>query len=190
MENLQQASDEALMHRYGEGSAAAFSELYGRHKGPLFRFMLRSCDSQAVAEELFQDVWTSVIRSRSRYEATAKFSTWLYRIASNRLVDHYRQQGRWNPYLEEGLDGEAEQCAATMPNEEPERQADLNAQIRRLLECLQQLPPAQRQVFLLKEEAGLALEAIAATLGINREAAKSRMRYAIGKLRICMGGEA
>jgi len=190
MENLQEANDEALMRRYREGSGDAFTVLYGRHKAPLYRFMLRSCESQAVAEELFQDVWTSVIRSRSRYEATAKFTTWLYRIANNRLVDHYRQQGRWQPYLQDEFDEEGVDCPVAAAGEQPEQQADLNAQIRRLMECLEQLSPVQRQVFLLKEEAGLALEAIAVSLGINRETAKSRMRYAIARLRNCMGGDA
>lgn len=189
MENLQEASDEDLMGRYRNGSADAFTVLYGRHKAPLYRFMLRACDSQAVAEELFQDVWTSVIRARTRYEATAKFSTWLYRIANNRLVDHYRRQGRWQPYLQDEFDEEGEGCPVAAANAQPEQQADLNALIRRLLDCLQELPPVQRQIFLLKEEAGLALEAIAVSLGINRETAKSRMRYAIAKLRNCMGGE-
>ena len=179
-------NDEELMLRYKTGSGDAFTLLYGRHKAALYRYMLRSCESKAVAEELYQDVWVNVINARARYKATAKFTTWLYCIANNRLVDHYRKQGRWNEHL---VGDEAECCAVAARFEQPEQQADINQQIQRLMHCLKQLPPPQLQVFLLKEEAGLALDAIAVCIGAGREAVKSRMRYALGKLRLCMGGE-
>ncbi|MDX8404102.1 MAG: sigma-70 family RNA polymerase sigma factor [Mariprofundaceae bacterium] len=187
MKYVNEPGDEELMLRYKDGSAEAFVELYARHKGPLYRYMLRSCESKALAEELYQDAWTGVIKGRSRYNATAKFSTWLYSIASHRLIDHYRKQGRWNEYL---VDDDGEACAVAASFEQPEAQADINQQMQRLLYCLEQLPPPQRQVFLLKEEAGMTINAIASSIGIGLEAAKSRMRYALGKLRLCMGGEA
>lgn len=186
MKPLNESDDEELMLSYKDGSADAFATLYSRHKGAVYRFMHRSCESKAVAEELYQDVWVNVINARERYKTTAKFTTWLYCIANNRLVDHYRKQGKWDEYL---VDDTGEHCAVAAPFEQPERQADINQQIQRLLHCLELLPPPQRQVFLLKEEAGLALDAIAITIGVEREAVKSRMRYALGKLRICMGGE-
>lgn len=185
-----ETSDEALMLRYRDGNAAAFEALYARHKGPLYRFMLRGSESKAVAEELFQDVWIRVIDARHRYETRAKFTTWLYRIAHNRLVDHYRRQGKWQPYADDGENETAIDCAVGDAQLEPENRTELNRLIQRLLDCLAQLPPPQRQVFLLKEEAGLALEAIAESIGSNKEAVKSRMRYAIRKLRHCMGGAA
>jgi RNA polymerase sigma-70 factor (ECF subfamily) len=183
---VNEPGDEELMLRYKDGNADAFVILYNRHKAPLYRYMLRSCESKAVAEELYQDVWAGVIKARSRYTATAKFTTWLYNIASNRLIDYYRKQGKWDEHLVED-DGEA--CAVAAPFEQPEAQADINQQMQRLFYCLEQLPPPQRQVFLLKEEAGLTLQVIAVSIGINLEAAKSRMRYALGKLRLCMGDE-
>lgn len=186
MGHLNDPGDKELMLRYKDGNADAFVELYARHKAPLYRYMLRSCESKAVAEELYQDVWASVIAARSRYKATAKFSTWLYSIASHRLVDHYRKQGKWDEYL---VDDDGASCAVAVSFEQPERQADMNQQMRRLFHCLQLLPPPQRQVFLLKEEAGLTLSAVAASVGIGLESVKSRMRYALKKLRLCMGGE-
>jgi len=182
---LNAPGDTDLMLRYRAGNADAFVELYARHKAALYRFMLRSCESKAVAEELYQDVWASVIDARCRYKASAKFTTWLYCIANHRLVDHYRKQGKWDEYLVD--DGEA--CAVADAFKQPERQADINQQMQRLFHCLQLLPPPQRQVFLLKEEAGLTLNAVAASVGIGLEAVKSRMRYALKKLRGCMGGE-
>lgn len=174
------------MLRYKDGDASAFETLYHRHKGALFRYTLRSCDSRAIAEELFQDIWSKVIVARSRYTDSAKFTTWLYHIAHNRLVDHYRASGKWDDYL---TDDDAEACATAPAHNQPERQSELNRQIQRLLECIERLPAPQKQVFLLKEEAGLALEAIAEMVEASREAIKSRMRYAIGKLKNCMGDE-
>jgi RNA polymerase sigma-70 factor (ECF subfamily) len=87
-------SDEALMLAYREGDAAAFEALYRRWRGRLYRTLLRQCGAAAQAEELFQDVWLKVVNARRGYEVAAKFSTWLFRIAHNRLIDHYRSQGR------------------------------------------------------------------------------------------------
>jgi len=188
-------ADEDLMLSYKDGDCTAFEQLYLRHKGGLYRYMLRSCDSKAIAEELFQDVWIRVIKSRTHYKASALFTTWLYRIGSNCLTDHYRKSGKWDQYMESADDDFHENdshqnridCAVAAAYEQPENQADTNQQMKRLLFCLEQLPALQRQVFLLKEEAGLKLEEIAKAIESNREAVKSRMRYAIDKLRHCMG---
>ena len=85
------APDEELMNRYRDGDAHAFEVLYTRHKGPLYRYLLRQCGAAALAEELFQDVWMKLIRARERYETRAKFTTYLYHLAHNRLIDHYRR---------------------------------------------------------------------------------------------------
>ncbi|NOR73027.1 MAG: RNA polymerase sigma factor [Mariprofundaceae bacterium] len=183
------STDEDLMLGYKDGSSTAFEQLYLRHKGSLYRFMLRSCDSKDIAEELFQDVWVSVIKSRSSYKTSALFTTWLYRIASNRLTDHYRKSGKWDQYIDRAGEEASDEnnCAVTAAYEQPEHQAAINQQIQRLLFCLEQLPALQRQVFLLREEAGLKLEEIANAIEANKEAVKSRMRYAINRLRHCMG---
>lgn len=187
MVSINETTDEELMLSYKNGDSRAFEKLYLRHKGSLYRYMLRSCDSKDIAEELFQDVWASVIKARARYKASALFTTWLYRVASNRLTDHYRKNGKWDQYME-SADEKSENCAIAVPYEQPEHQSDINQQIERLIYCLEQLPALQRQVFLLKEEAGLKLEEIAKAIEGNREMVKSRMRYAISKLRLCMEG--
>ena len=96
-------SDEALMLHYRDGDVRAFEALYERHKGPLFRYFLRQSVQHAVAEELFQEVWTNLIKSRHRYQVRAKFTTLLYRIAQNRLID-YRRSPSANP-LHDGNPG-------------------------------------------------------------------------------------
>ena len=81
------------MLAYGQGDAGAFETLYRRHRGPLYRFVLRAIKQRSAAEELFQEVWIRVIESRSRYAPQARFTTWLYTIAHNLLVDHWRKKG-------------------------------------------------------------------------------------------------
>ena len=181
------ASDEQLMNRYRDGDARAFEVLYTRHKGPLYRYLLRQCGVPAVAEELFQDVWTKLIRARERYEVRAKFTTYLYHLAHNRLIDHYRRAKTGVPisYGDDPDDLLIERVADTEARQ-PENELDRRRQTQRLLAMLAELPEAQREAFLLREESGMSLEEIAEATGVTRETAKSRLRYALAKLRYGM----
>ena len=175
-------SDEDLMLRFSGGDASAFDALYARHRGGVFRYLLRHCRNPAAAEELFQDIWTNLVQARSRYRVEAKFTTYLYTLAHNRLMDHFRRgKGLELVSLDQGEDDPLELAASATV--QPERAAQSREQARRLIELIAALPAAQRQVFLLHEEGGLGLEEIAAVTGANREAVKSRLRYALAKLR-------
>src|SRR2546425_3370585 len=88
-----EAPDEQLMLAYRDGNAGAFETLYLRHRERVFRFVLRSVKSRATAEELFQEIWMRVIEARERYTPQARFTTWLYTVAHNRMVDHWRRGG-------------------------------------------------------------------------------------------------
>ena len=173
------------MLQYRDGDATAFDLLYARHKGALFRYCLRHCRGRSTAEETFQDVWMRVIGARQRYERRAKFTTWLYRIAHNRIIDGYRSDnpGRFQPLDD---DGEIGALPAADRNDEPDRRLALGQQAARLRTLLARLPAEQRDVFLLHEEAGLGLETIAEVSGVGRETAKSRLRYALSKLRAAL----
>lgn len=181
-------TDEDLMMAYRDGDSHAFENLYQRHKGPVYRYLLRQCRVAAIAEELFQDVWMSLIKARERYEPRAKFTTYLYRVAHNHLIDHYRRQSSGVPlsYTEEpdDLSSDASQWGTLR---EPASDLDTRRQVKQLLALIENLPDAQREVFLLREESGLSLEEIAAATGVNLETAKSRLRYAMAKLRTGMG---
>ncbi len=180
-------TDETFMLRYRDGDADAFARLYARHKGPLYRYLLRQCGQPAVAEELFQDIWLKLVAARSGYTVQAKFTTWLYRIAHNRLVDHYRASARGLPLSYADDCPEWTEIAA--PEEvQPEIREDRRRQSERLLKLLAELPEAQREAMLLKEEAGLSLEEIAQATGTGRETVKSRLRYALARLRQGLGG--
>ena len=163
------------MLAYGNGDAGAFEALYRRHRARLFRFVLRSVKERGMAEELFQDVWMRVIEARSRYAPTARFTTWLYSIAHNRLVDHWRRKGLSLVSLDDDVP------VASADN--PERQAEARQSLQRFARALEALPPAQREAFLLHEEAGMSVPEIAQATGAGEEAAKSRLRYAMAKLK-------
>ncbi len=175
-------SDEDLMLRFSGGDAAAFDALYARHRGGVFRYLLRQCRSQAAAEELFQDIWMNLVQARTRYRVEAKFSTYLYTLAHNRLMDHFRRGKGVELVSLDQDEGDALEIPSS-PAAQPERAAQSRQQARLLLELVAALPAAQREVFLMYEEGGLSLEQIAAATGANREAVKSRLRYALAKLR-------
>lgn len=177
------STDEQLMLGYRNDDIGAFDELYRRHKGGLYRYLLRQCRDAAAAAEIFQDIWLNLIRTRSNYQATAKFTTYLYRVAHNRLIDHYRKNGHLVnlSFEEQEMDEPAATCC-----EQPEVRYERKELAARVLVLLDALPPAQREAFLLQHESGMTVEEIAAATGVTRETAKSRLRYALAKLRLGM----
>ena len=175
-------SDEDLMLSYKTGNAASFETLYQRHKGGLYRYFLRNCKNEDIAEELYQDVWMNLIKARERYEVKAKFSTWLYQMAHNRLIDYYRRQQT----TAAGNPGDSEMDAdetIARRQDQPEQKAEILATTEILFKLIEKLPGDQKQAFLLHEEAGLSILEIAEISGVNPETAKSRLRYAVNKLR-------
>lgn len=175
--------DSALMLRYRDGDAEAFETLYRRHNDSLYRYLLRLCRHRDTAEDLFQEVWGKIIKTRERYRPTAKFTTFLYRVAHNCFVDHLRRNKRHAQTVD--IDPDT-QCA-TGPDADAETERSLMR--RRLQAALRNLPEEQRDVFLLFEEADLSLDEIARVTGVNRETAKSRLRYAVKKLKSAIGAE-
>jgi len=169
--------DSALMLRYQDGDTEAFETLYRRHNDALYRYLLRHCRHRATAEDIFQDVWGKIIKARASYRPTAKFTTFMYRVAHNCFIDHVRRNKRHSNNTE--LDPEL--YADT--SEQPDTLAERSLAKERLAVALQELPEEQRDAFLLHEEAGLSIDQIASVTGSNRETAKSRLRYAVNKLR-------
>ena len=173
------------MLAYRDGDGTAFEVLYGRRRGAMYRYFLRQCGHSGQADDLFQEVFMRVIGAAASYEPTARFSTWLFRIAHNRLVDHWRKMGR-EPVdaLPSGEDGD--DCEFDLPGPEgyaPDRQVERRELGEALMAALNELPDVQRNAFLLAEEGGLTLGEIASISGVGRETIKSRLRYATGKLR-------
>ncbi len=183
LSGMTEVADNELMVRYRNGDLAAFETLYHRHKGRLYRFLLAQLGQPELCEDCFQEVWGRIIRARSRYEARAKFSTYLFTVAHNIVIDHYRWRQRQPPQepgdweqMQGDQRGPATQYAA----------AEAGAALKG---ALQALPADQREVFLLHEEAGLTLNQIATVMDTSRETIKSRLRYGIRKLRAALDEE-
>jgi len=173
-------TDEELMLAYAQGDVRAFDALYGRQRGMLYRFILRSVSDRATADELYQETWSRLIASRTRYRVEARFSTWLLQIAHNLIVDSFRR-ARPQAGAEETETVMRELGAPEA--DRPEQVLGEFEQRRRLQVALEGLPSEQREAFLLRVESGLGLEEIAAVTGAGHETVKSRLRYAFAKIR-------
>ncbi|MES2959896.1 MAG: sigma-70 family RNA polymerase sigma factor [Pseudomonadota bacterium] len=201
MADNREPDDDALMRAFAQGDARAFERLYARHHAALYRFVRRVLGREAAAQadEVFQDTWLRVVNARERWSPQgASFRTWLFTLAHHRAIDILRKSGReltldgasdeGEPWQPEG--GEAPWHAwpaAGGAGDSAHEQVFWRAAGRRLLDCLDALPAVQRSAFLLHHEDGLALDELARTLEVGFETAKSRLRYAMSKLRTCMG---
>ena len=196
-------TDDALMAAYAAGDAAAFEQLYARHQAALYRFVRRLLGPslRPQVDEAFQDTWLRVVHARARWQPQgATFRTWLFTLAHHGVVDLLRRSGREvsvdafegdgdEPWQPEASSGSAWQHWPAPAGSAP--QGDELAFWRRagekLLDCLDQLPLPQRSAFLLHHDDGLALDEVARALEVGFETAKTRLRYAMSKLRTCMG---
>lgn len=171
---MKEDTDETLMLNYARGNASAFEPLYARYRQPLYRYFLRHVSDATTANDLYQGCWEKVITARERYTDQSPFRAWLFKIAHNHLVDHYRSNRESQPLPPDLED----------PNpESPSLSIDEDARSRRFRDALAALPQEQRDTFLLRMEGGLSLEQLAIATGVNPETAKSRLRYATRKLK-------
>lgn len=171
---MREKTDEQLMQQYAKGNAQAFDQLYARHRGALYRYFRRQVNDEATANDLYQGVWEKIISARKKYRSSAPFTAWMFRIAHNHLIDHYR---RSKPV------GQTEMDSLPDLQAEPTEQAIDGQQRVKLQNGIAALPPEQRNTLLLKLETGLKMEEIASVTGASRETVKSRLRYAVDKLK-------
>jgi RNA polymerase sigma-70 factor (ECF subfamily) len=166
------------MLRFQGGDVRAFEELVRRHRTPVFSFLFRLTGDRGRAEDLCQETFLRVVRAAAAWERRAAFRTWLFSVARNQAVDEARRQvfRRAQPL-------EDPPSAAASDDLPPDRQAE-GALLRPKLEAaLAALPDEQREVFLLREHAGLRFHEIAEVTGVAENTVKSRMRYALEGLR-------
>ena len=171
-------SDDDLMLAYGQGDSLAFEVLYERYRQPLYRYVYHALGNPALADDVYQDVWTRIIDARAGFRRHSGFRRWAFRIAHNRLVDHWRQIERQPVDAHDSLERHPDSA-----NSQPDQRSEQAQQAAGLRAALMALPPEQREAFLLQQEAGLSLAEIAAHGGVGRETVKSRLRYAVRKLR-------
>ena len=181
-------SDEELMQLYQKGDEYAFEILYWRHQHGIFNYICHFIGGSGThAEDLLQDVFLKVVKASKRYEPTAKFTTWLYQIARNGCIDHFRKmKHRKTTSLSQPIDREEDlSIESTIANSDssPEKAAHINEITGLLKEALTTLPEEQREVFLMREDLNLSFAEIAESIGCPINTAKSRMRYALEHLR-------
>ena len=182
MAEQQVQSDEELMQRYQEGSAAAFDELYEKYRRPLYGFLVNhSGRSRQEVDEVFQETWLKLVRNRKRFDSSQLFGPWLFTIARNCLVDRWRHLGRISSL--HVSDDIAMQGASSSGLARPDRQAESASLGSAWQAALLALPAEQREVILLKFETDMTLDEMGEVIGAGRETVKSRLRYAMAKLR-------
>lgn len=165
------------MFELKKGNKAAFNELFNRYEGALYRYLLRRSGNRDNTEELFQDVWEKLYKTRHEFRPQGKFRSYFFRIAHNHVIDYYRRQNNRETH------GVPVEDIAQDHENEPSHLAETGESHQALLQEISRLPQEQREVLLLKEESGLSLQEIANVIGIDYETAKSRLRYAVHKLK-------
>lgn len=180
-------SDEELMLRYRDGDLRAFEELYSRHRLGLYRFIAWRSPRQDWVDEIVQDSWANLHHARNRYQPDASFRTYLYQIARNRLLDLLRQQlPLLAAELGTGTDGrdvfdalaDAAQDVVT-----PDMALAAKQRNNSLHQALDALPSEQKEAIVLQQFSGMSLDEISAVVAAPVETVKSRLRYAMRKLR-------
>ena len=176
--------DAELMLRVREGDDTCFALLLERHRGPVVHFLYRMVQNQAVSEELAQEVFLRVYRSRTTYEPTAKFTTWLFRIAThvalNWIRDRKKEKGQ-ESLNEELLDGAERQVADQQPTIEQAMVAKVK--VREVRQAIETLPAKQRAAVLMHKYEGLEYSQIAGVLRCSESATKSLLFRAYETLR-------
>lgn len=176
-------TDEQLKLRCQSGDYGAFEQLYHRHKNPLYRFVLRQCSDKELTKDIVQDVWLSVHKACGGYIPTAKFTSWLYRIAHNKIIDFYRQCSKGLPVSYDDLSLSEQDILNSDSRHEPNHIIQSAQETDRLLQAISNLQESQREAALLHLEMGFSVAEIATITQVNPETAKSRLRYALKNLR-------
>ena len=169
------AKDDELMRAYADGETRAFEDLYHRYRRRLFGDFMINLQNEALAGELFHDVWLKEIAESKRYRQQGRLRSWLFTLAHHRLMDHFRRLEQRYPHQEE-TDSEA----ADLTPEGNVVNSDANAMLTALVRTL---PFEQRQALYLREQEEFSVQELADIQGVSLETAKSRLRYAYWRLR-------
>jgi RNA polymerase sigma-70 factor (ECF subfamily) len=182
-------ADEDLMVMYQAGEVRAFELLLGRHRKSVYNFILRFVGDKETAEDLLQETFMRVIKGADAYKRQAKFTTWLYTIARNLCVDQTRRRKhRRHASLDAPMDTSEESGSLMDVIASNEMASDRKSVNKELFATMQRaiagLSEEQREVFLMREFLDLPFKQIAEVVGVPENTVKSRMRYALEKLRL------
>ena len=183
-------ADEVLLLAYRAGDVRAFERLVARHEKPVWNFIRRFVRDPTTAEDLLQEVFLRVVKSADEWRGSAKFSTWLYTIARNLTVDHARRaihrdatslDGPEHADADTSLHDRIASVAPAADSVVADRQTKA-----RIDDAIAALPAEQREVFLMREVMEMPFAEIATAVGASEPTVKSRMRYALEKLRAAL----
>jgi RNA polymerase sigma-70 factor (ECF subfamily) len=185
-------TDEQLMRAYRAGDLRAFEQLVARHERPVWRFLRRSVGDAALAEDLLQEVFLRVVKARTEWKGESKFSTWVYAIARNLCIDQARRAVHRDAASLDAPTRRDDAHGETMHDRLPSSTRDAeggtsDGQLRtRIDAAVAALPAEQREVFLMREAMDLSFGEIAGVVGAPEPTVKSRMRYALERLRAAL----
>jgi RNA polymerase sigma-70 factor, ECF subfamily len=178
------------MEAFQRGDTRAFERLLTKHKRPVYNFIHRQVGNEATAEDLMQEVFLRVIKGASSYKREAKFTTWIYTIARNICVDQSRRaKHRKAASLDQPLRGDNGDQRGTMGDTVADKGPAVDRQVigkelkGKIQQAIAKLNEEQREVFLMREYSNLPFKEIADIVGCPENTVKSRMRYALERLR-------
>lgn len=185
------ATDEMLMIRYQRGDRQAFATLVSRHARRVYNFVLRQLSDEALAAEVTEETFLRVVQSAAQFKNEARFATWLYSIVRNLCIEHRRGGPRSVRDASTARDERGEAAPPPLSERAPESSARSTAERSvvssqvgaSIVRVLEHLPDEQREVFLMREIANLPFDEIALITQVPAETVKSRMRYALYRLR-------
>jgi RNA polymerase sigma-70 factor (ECF subfamily) len=188
-EGARKALDQELMSQVKQGSQQAFRLLFENYKGPVMSYLYQMVQNRKIAEELTQESFLKVYRSRDSYEPRLKFTAWLWTIARNTALDHLRRQSEYldGHILEEG------ELSATELLEDPAPSAEesllTHAENSQVQDCMNALTKAQKEVLLLRTVGDLSYEEIMEQLGLTLPQVKSLLNRAKTSLTRCISSK-
>ncbi|MDE0316799.1 MAG: sigma-70 family RNA polymerase sigma factor [Candidatus Poribacteria bacterium] len=174
--------DEMLVAQFKSGSQKAFDELMKRYERRIFGYLLRSVRNYEDAEDLTLEVFFKAYRALDSWEPKAKFSTWLYTIASNLAIDYHRSKARQPVYVFEDEDVIEARLVATDISSNPEKQLEEKERGRIIREAVDELSSKQKAVFMLTRYEGLQIREVAEALGMAEGTVKIHLHRAMKKL--------
>jgi len=184
-------SDGQVVRAVVAGNSDLFEELIRRHQKPLVNFLYRMVGDLDLALDMAQDVFTKAFVALKRYDERFRFTTWLYRIASNNAIDHLRRHRPVTVSLDQPLPGGDGEMTLEMPSRSatPAQELEFRETARRLSEAVKALPPAYRQLILLRHVQHLRYDEIAEVSGLPLGTVKNRIFRARALLRRLLDGE-
>jgi RNA polymerase sigma-70 factor (ECF subfamily) len=192
---MQQTEITELVRLARSGSAQAYDELVGRYNRRLFGYLVRQTGHRADAEELLQDIWVRVVSGLTNYREQERFEVWLFRLARNRVIDHWRKhRPMWasDCRSDDGRDGDDGDVTLRRVSDEPDPAAvsELREDQDRLGRAMEQLSSEQRETILLRYFSQASFEEIATVTGCPLGTVLARAHRGLAKLRKVLTGGA